>query len=81
MKKMGLHLREAVTLLMKLTNGSAKFNATGEVNQRACLCVTSIETYRDVAKHPEKYRFDECDPSHHTPSPAVNADEPTSPDI
>lgn len=74
MKRKGLHLRKGVTLLIKLPEGSAKFNATKEVDRCACLRRISIETYRDVAGYPEEYRFDECHPSHHTPSPVVNVD-------
>lgn len=57
--KAGLNPNEGVTLLMELTRGSAKFNKATGMARRARLRGTSTKTFRDVAKHSEKYQFDE----------------------
>lgn len=80
-RRMGLYLREGVTLLMKVTKGSAQFNATGEVNRRGCLRGISIETHQDVGRHPDGNRFDKLRPLRHTPCSAVDPDGPASTNV
>lgn len=55
----GLQQKEAVTLLLRLTKGSAKFYDTRKIAQRARSQEISTETFRDVSKYFKEYRFDE----------------------
>lgn len=80
-EKKDFHLMEGVTLLKKFKQVSAKFNATREVNRRACFRKIFSETYRDAARHPEKYRFGECHPSDQSTLPANHTEALVSPDI
>lgn len=57
-EKVGLYLKEGVTLLMELTRRSSKFNASREMTRRTSLRGILIETFRDFTEHRGKYRFD-----------------------
>lgn len=70
--KFKLYLKDGVTLLMKPTRGSAKFDGSKVMKHRACPRGTTTETYRDVAYHNKTCQFDEkiaycgsCTPSTH----------------
>lgn len=54
-RKVKLHLKEGVIVIMKLTRGSAKFNRSRNNNRRVGLRRISSKTFLDVAKHPRKY--------------------------